>query len=118
MRFSDKTIPIKDRLRECAEPDAAAGCELSAISMMEEAADEIDSLLALAQFGRWVLDMREESDCDDLDGEDIQNKAGDLGLLEEVMATASCGDKCLCVEFNDFPQPCIRLTDKAKVLEK
>ena len=42
MSFSDKTIPLQDRLRECAELDAAEGCEPSVVAMMLEAADELD----------------------------------------------------------------------------
>ena len=118
MSFSDKTISIKDRLRECAEQGSAWECEPSVISMMENAADEIDSLLALAKFGRWVLDMRNESDCADLYGEDIQDKAEKFGLLGEVMANEPCGENCYCETWADFPQPCMRLTDKAKVLDK
>ena len=54
MSFADKTIPIQDRLRECAELDAAEGCEPSVVAMMEEAADEIDGLIIpLAKFGRY-----------------------------------------------------------------
>ena len=44
MSFSDKTIPLQDRLRECAELDAAEGCEPSVVAMMLEAADELDTI--------------------------------------------------------------------------
>ena len=80
--------------------------------------DENASLRALANFGRWVLQMRAESDCADLDGDDIQEKAGEFGLLEKVLAIESCGVACICADYDDFPQPCFRLTDKAKVLDK
>ena len=42
--FDDKTIPLPERLRECAELDAAEGCEPSVVAMMLEAADEIEKL--------------------------------------------------------------------------
>ena len=74
---------------------------------------ENDSLTALAKFGQWVLNTREEGG----EGTDFGSKAIELGLLAEVMATEPCGDKCLCDTWTLFPQKCLRLTDKAKVLD-
>ena len=76
-----------------------------------------NSLLALAKLGKWVLDMRSEHDCDTHEL-DIEGKALELGLFVEVMATESCGEGCYCNSWSTFPQQCLRLTDKAKVLEK
>ena len=79
------------------------------------------SLLALAMLGLWVLNTRDDGDCADLDGEDIQNKAIQLGLIAEVDAIEPCGDGCRCLAelgLSEFPTPCLQLTDKAKVLDK
>lgn len=116
MSFSDKTIPIQDRLRDssrlpnCFDP--------SLLSLMAEAADKIDGLTALAKLGRWVLEMRSEHECADLGGDDLENKSIELGLLAEVMATESCGEGCHCNTWDTFPQACLRPTDKAKALDK
>lgn len=79
--------------------------------------DEVNPLLALAQLGKWTLDMRGESNCADLCGGDIQDKATQLGLLCAVTVTESCGDGCNCADYGDWPLQCYRMTDKAKVLE-
>lgn len=71
-----------------------------------------ESLTALAKLGQWVLNTREEGG----EGMDFGSKAIELGLLAEVMATEPCGEKCLCDTWALFPQKCLRLTDKAKVL--
>lgn len=71
---------------------------------------ENDSLLALALLGRWVLKNRDEFEVDE--------KSIELGLAEEVMATEPCREKCLCNTWATFPITCLRLTDKAKVLDK
>ena len=89
----------------------------SMVSAPESPTAEKD-ILPLAKLGRWVLQMREDSDCADLGGDEIQEKAGALGLLEEVEATEPCGDKCYCNTWALFPRTCVRLTDKAKVLDK
>ena len=76
-----------------------------------------ESLTALAKLGRWVLQMRSDHDCADLDGGDIQDKAIDLGLLVGVEVTKSCGENCNCAGYDAFPLTCFRMSDKAKVLD-
>ena len=71
---------------------------------------ENESLLALAKLGEWALKNRDELEVDE--------KSIELGLAEEVMATEPCGEKCLCNTWATFPITCLRLTDKAKVLDK
>lgn len=46
MSFADKTIDIVDRLRECADLDAAEGGEPSVVALTREAADTIERLRA------------------------------------------------------------------------
>lgn len=80
--------------------------------------DENESLLALAKFGRWLLDIRLDHIGGELDWADLQTVAEELGLLEEYTATESCGTRCACVDFGDFPQVCLRQTSKAKAMDK
>ena len=75
---------------------------------------ENDSLIALALLGRWAI----ETGRYDLKGREIQDKAIEFGLLYEVMATESCGDECRCLELGGWPIACLRMTDKATVLDK
>ena len=44
MSFSDTAVDLVDRLRECADLDAAEGGEPSVVAMTREAADMIDRL--------------------------------------------------------------------------
>ncbi len=84
-------------------------------------AEKNEGLMALAKLGLWVLNTRDDGDCADLDGQDIQLKAIKLGLIAEVDAMEPCGDGCRCLAelgLPEFPTPCLRLTDKAKVLDK
>ena len=67
------------------------------------------TLRALAQFGEWVLEeLRGENIGNDLDGGSAQDKAEELGLLVRVPVTGSCGERCECAEYGDFPQMCLR----------
>ena len=86
----------------------------AAIKEINKLRAENESLMALAKLGRWVLDMRSEHNSDDLD---IETKSIELGLLVEVMATEPCGEGCYCNSWSTFPQKCLRLSDKAKVLK-
>ena len=45
MIFSDKTVELVERLRECADLDAAEGGERGVAAMTREAADMIERLL-------------------------------------------------------------------------
>ena len=45
MSFADKTVELVERLRECADLDAAEGGEPGVVAMTREAADMIERLL-------------------------------------------------------------------------
>lgn len=64
----------------------------------------------LIDFARWVIQEHREY-LGDIDGASIQDKLTELGLLVEVTATEPCGENCACVEYGDFPQKCLRVTD-------
>lgn len=63
-------------------------------------------------FGHWCLNELRENIGDDLDGGAAQDKAEELGLLIRVQVTESCGDRCVCAEYGDFPQECLRIIEK------
>ena len=112
-----------DNLREdydrCIQKDRQKTFEINVLVPENRALRaENEGLIPLAKLGKWVLDMRAEHDCADLDGGDIQDKAVELGLLEGVKVTESCGENCNCAEYGDFPLTCFRLSAKAKVLDK
>lgn len=44
------------------------------------------------------------------DGGDVQDIAVKHGLLVPVTATEPCGESCRCVEYDEFPQTCYRMT--------
>ncbi len=69
MISSYETIPVKTRC--------------------EETPDDVNPLLALAKFGRDVLDMLQVSDYGELDGETVKKKAVELGLLDELDSLTS-----------------------------
>lgn len=48
----------------------------------------------------------------ELDGGDVQAWGEDLGLLKKVVATAPCGEGCVCADYvgDDFPTDCYRPT--------
>ncbi len=116
---SGNSTPQDVLLRRLMDSNVAKNeTERMAVRVISDLTEKNDSLLALAKLGRWVLQMREDSCWDDLRGEDIQGKSGELGLIEEVDATESCGDNCICADYHAFPMPCLRLTSKAKVLDK
>lgn len=46
-----------------------------------------------------------------LDGCDIEDYAVACGLFERQYVTESCGDKCRCAEYDDFPTNCYRPTE-------
>lgn len=64
----------------------------------------------LIDFARWVIAEHREH-CGDIDGGSIQDKLEELGLLVSVPVTEPCGENCLCAEYGDFPQECLRLAD-------
>jgi hypothetical protein len=78
-----------------------------------------DKLLQLAALGLWALEeTRAENLGGDLDGGAVQDKAESLGLLHNVEVTEDCGGDCVCVEYGEFPQQCLRATyDAAAVRE-
>lgn len=65
------------------------------------------------EFGYWCLtELRGDNLGSDLDGGSAQDKAEELGLLIRVSVTEPCGDQCVCAEYGDFPQECLRMIDK------
>lgn len=52
----------------------------------------------------------------DIDGGWAQDKATELGLLVNVRVTEPCGEGCRCVEYDDFPQDCLRYSDEMQRL--
>lgn len=73
-------------------------------------------LTALARFGALVLDAHRE-EIADLDAEWLESTAVECGLLASVEMTERCGEGCLCAEYGDFPQGCLRKTLAAKALD-
>lgn len=80
--------------------------------------EEIEGLMALAELGRWLLEKQAEPEFIELRSEEIEDTARDFGLLEQYLATDPCGDQCYCNTWALFPRKCVRLTDKAKVLDE
>lgn len=73
---------------------------------------EIES--KLIKFARWAI-AEHRMECGDLDGASIQDKLVELGLLVAVRVTEPCGEDCRCVEYDEFPQDCLRLADGVEV---
>lgn len=71
----------------------------------------------LLDFARWAI-VEHRNHCGDIDGASIQDKLVELGLLVEVAVTEPCGDNCSCVEYGDFPQTCLRVTEGVLPLVK
>ena len=94
-------------------PETAVDEVIKLSSEVQRLHAENDSLLALAKLGRWAI----ETGRYDLEGRAIQKKAIEFGLIYEVIATESCGGECNCADFGEWPIACLRLTDKAKVLD-
>ena len=71
---------------------------------------EYASLVALARFGKWVLDTSREY-ITDVEAGDIQDTAESMELLEPVLVCEEtrCGDDCECDD-GDF---CYRYTELA-----
>jgi len=63
-----------------------------------------------ARLGRWVIERRQD-EIGDIDASDVQDKMEMLGILHGVPVTEACGENCQCVQWDDFPQTCLRLTD-------
>lgn len=61
---------------------------------------------ALRQFVNWAVG--EVWQGRDISGGDAQDKARDLGLIDEVTVTEPCGDMCNCGD-GGFPATCYRL---------
>ena len=78
---------------------------------------ENDSLIALAKLGKWLMEKQVEPKFSELRYEEIEDTARDFGLLEQYLATEPCSDQCYCNTLALFPRTCVRLTDKAKVLD-
>ena len=67
-----------------------------------------------AAFGRWALEQHcNDGEPSDVDGDDLQDKAVELGLLVYVPVTEPCGERCWCAEFHgEFPCECLRLAEE------
>lgn len=61
---------------------------------------------ALRQFVNWAVG--EVWQGRDISGGDVQDKARDLGLIDEVTVTEPCSDMCNCGD-GGFPTTCYRL---------
>ena len=61
---------------------------------------------ALRQFAGWAID--EAWQGRDIDGGSVQDKARDLGLIDEVTVAEPCSDMCNCGD-GGFPTTCYRL---------
>jgi hypothetical protein len=75
---------------------------------LTEAADLIERLTSsreqVTEFAREILLNRFGT----LDGGDLQDLGVKHGLLVPIEATEPCGEACVCVEYDDFPQTCYR----------
>jgi hypothetical protein len=108
-----------------------ADCAIDDLSIGEEAADEIEKLRDeaawlrnMAVFGMEVLKEHRE-DCNDIDGDWLEDTAKKHGLLTTFTATEACSENCRCATFmydNDWPTECLRYSPAAlkafRVLEK
>jgi hypothetical protein len=69
---------------------------------------------ALIEFAKFCL-WQGGDWCGGIDGEEMQDKAEELGLIEPYTATEPCCDYCMCAEIDaDFPVTCYRYTDLMK----
>ena len=69
----------------------------------------------LAAFGLAVLEQHRDG-CGDVDGAALQDLAERAGLLCRVQVAEPCGEACACVEYDDFPQGCLRLAEDVRSL--
>jgi len=70
----------------------------------------------LIEFAKWAIgEHRCEGEIGDLDGGSIQDKLEELGLLVSVKVDKPCGENCVCQEYGDFPQNCLRLAEGLKL---
>ena len=67
----------------------------------------------LIAFAQWVI-QEHRSELGDIGGGDLQDKLEELGLLKRVRVTEPCGESCRCVEYDDFPQDCLRVVEGAR----
>ena len=72
----------------------------------------MDTNEQLITFARWTIcEHRKHEGCD-MDGESIQDKLEELGLLVRVEVKEPCGENCHCAEYCDeWPVHCLRLAD-------
>ena len=70
-------------------------------------------MTALEKFALAVLEESRDELCD-LDGGWLQDKAEELGLLVRVHVTGPCGESCSCIEYNEFPQECLRFSNEVQ----
>lgn len=65
--------------------------------------------MSIKSFAYEIIDLA--SNGANFDGADIQEIAVKHDLLRLTKVTESCGENCICAEFDDFPQWCYRKTD-------
>jgi hypothetical protein len=54
-----------------------------------------------------------------VDGGWAQGKAIELGVLVEIEVTAPCSEEgCVCAEYGDFPQMCIRRSETTNQVDE
>lgn len=69
---------------------------------------------SLVHFAKWVL-WAEGDWCGDVNGQDIQEKAEELGLIALDKMSEPCCDECKCAEVDfNFPVECYRYTEVMK----
>lgn len=66
--------------------------------------------IQVSAFAAAVL-KQSRDELGDVGGDFIQDEALALGLLETVHMGKACGESCRCIDYDDFPQDCIRYSD-------
>jgi hypothetical protein len=67
----------------------------------------IEAIQKLAAFGVWCA--REfHGSLSDVDGGSAQDAMERLGVLVKSTVTEPCGERCVCMEYGDFPHECFK----------
>jgi len=86
----------------------------AAMRSVAPAPSEEGELAKLKAFARWTLSGYAGGPLGDIDGGALQDKAEALGLLVGTEVTESCGEGCVCVEYDAFPLTCYRQAEWLK----
>lgn len=75
---------------------------------MTDSAQLAHTIYGLGQFFKRCWDAAREGH--EIGGDEIQDWGEELGLLTRTVATAPCGEGCVCEEYvgDDFPTDCFR----------